>query len=270
MISVTTSIVYTLAYIFNIINFLYFIERLFTRKYHYSLIISFSILCLLAILNSTLIFSIVYLKILLTILVLIIICLFFYSGDLIWKLLCPFLIIITMSFSEVFTVLIIVMGLHIPYTQISNLAITMSLVLALDNIFIFILLNILLTMLKRKISKKSDTYFLIFIMALMPYTLALPYFLVFRNFSEYVFINYVCLLICVLLTIICDYFLLKKTIVLDKQIKQEITNNLYHQFYLDIMKSYIELKEQKNDYRKIRHYLINYIEKIKCGGNNND
>ena len=262
------SIFFIFFYFLNVFVWIYFIDHLFIRKYSYSHLITLFFLILLAIFNYMFIIDIMYLKSLLGILVCFILCMIFYKGSFIYKLLCPFLIMIAFSISEVLALLLMIYGFHISYNQLNNF--NMIWVLLFENICAFIILSIFLKMLKRKISKKLNTYILILAAALTPHTLALPYFLLFQYFKIQTTANYICLFTFVLLTFVCDYFLYRQAIILEKQLKLDIANNLNNQFYLDILQKSIKLKEETSNYRTIRHNLINYIEKINQGGNNYD
>ena len=135
--------------------------------------------------------------------------------------------------------------------------------LLLNNVIAFLIMKLFLKMLDQKTSKKTNIYFLIFIIALTPLALALSYLLIFRFLEIETIANYICIFILIFLTFICDYFSYRQAIILEKQLKLEITNSLSRQFYLDILQKYIKLKEDNANYRAIRHDLINYIERIK-------
>ena len=135
--------------------------------------------------------------------------------------------------------------------------------LLLNNVIAFLIMKLFLKMLDQKTSKKTNIYFLIFIIALTPLALALSYLLIFRFLEIETIANYICIFILIFLTFICDYFSYRQAIILEKQLKLEITNSLSRQFYLDILQKSIKLKEDNANYRAIRHDLINYIERIK-------
>ena len=248
-------------YFINSFLFAYFIDQLFIRKYRYSYFIVLLLFFILTFINYFMIFDIVYLKTILGMLLVLFCSVFLYSGSTYHKILCPFLLIIAFAVSEVLTALFVIYIFHIPYNQFNN--INLIWILIFENICAFIILTIFLKMLKSKISRKSTTYFLAFIITLCPYTLALPCILVFRFIKLQKISANIYIFALILLTFVCDYFLLLQADKLKKQMKLEIVNNLNSQFYLDMLQKSNEFKDETTYYRTIRHDLINYIEKIK-------
>lgn len=140
----------------------------------------------------------------------------------------------------------------------------------IENICVLIIMKFFLKMLNTASIRKINNYFFILIIALTPFSLALPYILFIRYFNIQSFANYICIFIFFILTFGCDYFLFSHAKKLENQLKTEISNNLKNQFYLHILQQSIEFKEETSDYRAIRHDLINYIEKQNMEENHHD
>ena len=253
--------VMSIFYFINTLLFVYFIEHLFRRKYRYSHFIAIFLFFILTVINRFIIFDIIYLKTILVMLLISFCSIFLYIGSTFYKLLCPFLLMIAFTISEVFATFSAFYILRIPYDNLNNINVIWLLIF--ENICAFMILKFFLKMLKRRISKKSNIHFLILVMSVTPYTLALSYILVFRFLKFQTISDYICIFILILLTFACDYFLLLHAGKLIKQMKLEIINNFNNQFYLDILQKSIKLKEDNVNYRAIRHDLINYIERIK-------
>ena len=258
------NLISTISYINFFFNGLvegFFISHYLKPKYRYSNIITYTLIFVLTIFQVAFFYNNIFLKSTTSSLLWLLEALILYDGKIHTKISIPFIMIGVIAVSELIVTFILFYVLKVPVGKtLDNL--TYFTIAFIVNVIMF---GLFLTFIKFKpenrISKRYQLLYLLIIMSSFPFTLAIVMMMYQSQIQNGD--NIVSVILLFSLDIILSLFMLKEVNHLKNSIKQELVNQATIAYYQQQLNKYIEIKNDSNDYHKIRHDLINYIERIK-------